>query len=394
MATAMTDAIPLMQSDGTTGRNNARDIRTQLISSLLLPDSVGYGVRPGVIPRRYINTTGFEFVDLKVIQSDTPGQSVQLYPGKCVVVRTGQGPYLLSSESTISPYALDAADPSNARIDVVYARLYDHGIGDSGGGPHGPYIEHVNGTPSGSPVAPSVPTDALPLAQILRAANDNTISAADITDVRKSTQLLGTPRILLPGDSLSDAGIFPSERRMRIATTTQIAAGTFPFIEEVWCADSKWRPTARDIVGRNQRTTDVTTTATTPAGAYRIFTARANVLAGRTYAIWGRGSLSHSANLVTAQLNFHYTVDDSEPTVASPIKFREIYDMRGLGIPYAITWYATYVATTDHVLRVTPAMYTATGAGTLTWQAATGPNPSDLVIQDLGPTVAISGAIY
>lgn len=395
MPVAMTDAIPIMESNGTTGRNNARDIRTQLISAMLLPDSVGYGVRPGVIPRRYINTTGFEHVDLKVIQFDTPGQGVQLYPGKAVMVRTGQGPYLLSQETTVTNYALDAADTGNPRIDVIYLRLYDHAIGDSGGGPHGPYIDHVNGTPSGSPVVPSVPTDALPLARILRAANDNTIVAADITDVRKSTQLLGTPRILLPGDSLSDAGIFPSERRIRMATTTQIAAGSFPYIEEIWCADGKWRPTTYDIVGRNRRSTNPTTVATTAAGAFRIFTARAPVIAGRTYRIYGRGALSHSVASTLAQVNFHFTTNDTEPTTSSSIMFRLIEPIIGANIPYPIDWSCTYDATADGFLRVTPAMFTASGSGTtLTWEAATGPNPSELIIEDKGPTVAIAGAIY
>lgn len=395
MPVAMTEAIPIMESNGTTGRNSARDIRTQLFSALWSPDSTGYGVRPGVIPRQWINVSGFEFVDLKVIQLDTPGQAVKLFPGKCAVVRTGQGPYVLSQETTVTNYPLDAADTGNPRIDVVYARLYDHAIGDSGGGPHGPYIEHVNGSPSGSPVVPSVPTGALPLAQILRAANNNTVVAANITDLRKSTQLQGTPRVLLPGDSVADAGIVPGEERLRVATTAQIAAGTPPFIRDVWCADGKWRPATYDIVGRNRRSTNVTTVATTAAGAFRIFTARAPVIAGRTYRIYGRGALSHSSAGVTAQVNFHFTTNDAEPTTSSSIMFRMIEPIVASGVPYPIDWSCTYDATADGFLRVTPAMFTASGTGTtLTWEAATGPNPAELIIEDKGPTVAIAGAIY
>lgn len=240
MSSAMTDAIPLMEADGTTGRNAARDIRTQLLGAFFLPDSVGFGVRPGFIPRRY---SGTDFVDLKAIQLGSPGQAVQIFPGKCVVVRTGQGPYLLSQESTVSNYALDAADPSNPRIDLIYVRLYDKAIGDSGGGPHGPYIEHVNGTPAGSPVAPSAPTDALPLARILRPAATNNVTSGNITDLRKGTQLLGTPRIILPGDALADVGIFPSERRMRVTPSTLTALGVPPFLVDVWGADSVWHGT-------------------------------------------------------------------------------------------------------------------------------------------------------
>lgn len=395
MAVAMTDAIPIMESNGTTGRNNARDIRTQLISSLLLPDSVGYGVRPGVLPRRYIGLSTNDFVDLKVIALDTPGQGVQLYPGKAVVPRTGQGPYVLSQETTVSPYPLDAADAGNPRIDVIYLRLYDHAIGDSGGGPHGPVIDHVNGVASGSPAVPSVPADALPLAQILRPANTNNVVGANITDVRKSTQLLGTPRILLPGDSLADAGILPSERRLRMASTAQIAAGTSPHIEEIWCGDSKWRPISRDIVGWNERSTSISTIAVAPDGAHRIFTARASVLAGRTYRISGRGALSHTAAPVTAQVNFHFTTNDVEPVVTDAIMFREIRRLSVTSVPESLIWSHLYKATTDHFLRVTPAMFTAIGAGSLlVFDAASGPSPGQIIIEDMGPTVPISGTIY
>jgi hypothetical protein len=394
MALAMTDAIPLMQADGTTGRNNARDIRTQLLGALFTPDSSGSSVRPGVLPRNYVNTTGAEFVDLKVIQLSTPGQGVQLYPGKCIAVRTGQGPYLLTQETTVSLYNLDAADPSNARIDIIYARLYDQAIGDVT--LQGPYLEHVNGTPSGSPVAPtgSVPAGAVMLAQILRPAATNNVTGANITDLRKSTQLQAVPRPLMPGDSLSDAGLFPSERRLRLATTTQIAAGSPPYIEEIWCADSKWRPTTYDIVGRNRRSTNITTTQTAAATAQRVMTARASVLAGRTYRISGRTSLSHSSATAAAQVNFIYTTNDVEPVASGTVMFREILTFGGVGVPETLQWTCLYEAATDHVLRVTPCMFTAIGAGTLTWECATGPNPSDLVIEDRGPTLAISGTIY
>lgn len=393
MATAMTDAIPLMQSDGTTARNNARDIRTMLLGALILPDSVGYGVRPGIIPRRWIGVSAADFPDLRVIQMDTPGQAVQLYPGKCVVVRTGQGPYLLSQESTISPYALDAADPSNARIDIVYVRQYDHAIGDSGGGPHGPYIEHVNGTPSGSPVAPNVPTDALPLARIARAANDNTIVAADITDLRKSTQLLGTPRILLPGDALADAGIFPSERRVRMASSSEITAGSQPFIEEIWCGDSRWHPTATRIVGRNRRTTSVDTSATTAGTAFRIMTVQAPVLAGHTYEISVRGEMLNTAAPSTAQIDVRYTTNGVEPTVADTQLYREIVRLDGVSIPESVNGSFTYQATSDVQLRVTSMMFAATGVGTLTFGASAS-SPGEMTIEDKGFTVAIAGIIY
>jgi hypothetical protein len=391
----MTDAIPLMESDGTTGRNNARDIRTQLLSGLLLPDSTGVLARPGVLPRTYVNTTGLEYVDLKVTQLDTPGQAVKVNAGKAVTPRTGQGPYLASQETLIANYPMDAADPTNPRYDIVYVRLYDKNIGDSSGGPHGPVVEHFNGTAGGSPAVPSFPTDSVPLARILRPAGVNNITTANITDMRKSTSIFGTPRPLLPGDSLSDAGILPGEKRIRMATTTQIAAGTFPYIEEVWCADAKWRPTlSSGVIARNSRSTNVTTTAVTAVAAFRIFNTGGPVLAGRTYRVSGRGSLRHPTPPITAEVDFHYTTGGNEPTTSSPTIAREIVHLAGSNIPETISWSFLYTATTDHTFRVAAAMFMATGTGTLTFEAAAGPSPAEIVIEDMGPTVAISGDIY
>lgn len=244
MALAMTDAIPLMESDGTTGRNNARDIRTQLLTALALPDSGGSGVRPGVIPRRY---TGTDYVDLKAIQLGSPGSAVQLFPGRCLVARTGQGPYLCTQETTVTNYPFSNADPTNPRYDLLYGRLYDAAIGDVG--THGPYLEHITGTAAGSPVVPTLPTDAIPIAAILRPANTNPITSANITDLRKSAGLLGTLRPLLPGDALADVGLFVGERRSRITPSGLTALGAPPILEEVWGADGAWHGTQDITIG-------------------------------------------------------------------------------------------------------------------------------------------------
>lgn len=240
MALAMTDAIPLMATDGTTGVNNARDIRMGWLMATFHPDSGGQSIRQGVLPRRY---TGTDYVDLKAIQFGSPGQGVQLYPGRCVINRSGQGPYLCTAEST-STYNLGAADGSNPRYDLLYARLYDQGIGDSGGGPHGPWLEHIAGTPAGSPTVPTLPADgAIPIAAILRPAGVNNVTSANITDLRRSTGLVGGIRPLLPGDALADAGNLVGERRSRVTPSGLTALGAPPFLVDVWGADSQWHGT-------------------------------------------------------------------------------------------------------------------------------------------------------
>lgn len=392
MPVALTDAIPLMQPNGIDGRNNARDIRTQLLSAQLLPDANGVLARPGVLPRRYI--TGFGYVDLKPIQLGTPGSAVQFYPGKAIVSRTGQGPYVVSQETTVANYPLDNADPSNNRIDALYCRMYDHSVGDNPAGLHGPYLEHINGTPGGSPVAPSIPTDALLIAHVLRPAGVNNVTNANITDMRRSTGLIGAPRNPLPGDSNADAGLFPSERRIRMASPTEITAGADPFIEEIWCTDAKWRPTKTGIIARNKRSTNVTTSATTAATAFRIFNVGAQVYAGRTYEISGRGSLRSNTAGVTAEVDFRYTLNGVDPVTTDTQLAREIIDLADANVPEGITWEFTYDATTDATFKIVAAMFTASGGGQLIFDAAAGPNPGEIYIEDKGPTVAITGVNY
>jgi hypothetical protein len=386
MAVAMTDAIPLLADDGVTGRNNARDFRVQLLGRLLLPDG-SVGVRPGVLSRQYI---GGAFVDLKAIQLNTPGQAVQMYPGSCVVNRTGQGPYLLTAESTLANVPLPAAHATQNRYDVVFVRLYDKAIGDSGAGPHGPYVDVLSGVETGTPVIPSVASidGALPIAAIYRAANDNTITESEITDLRRGTAWLGTPRIMLPGDNLADPGLFVSERRLRMAV------GSDPFVEEIWGADGKWYPVkSGTLVGWNERNTTVSTTATTAATAFRIMTATAPVKAGRTYEVGFKGEMRNTVAPCTAEIDVRYTTNGTEPTVSSAQMFREIVRLDGVSIPESVNGSKHYPATADGELRVTLAMFAATGGGTLTYDSSASA-PGEITITDKGPTVAKTGTVY
>lgn len=260
----MTDAIPLMEADGTTGRNNARDIRTAWIARLFGADSTLDTARPGILARRWFSG---HYYDLKVVQQTVADQSVIIYPGTGLALRSGQGPYIVHQDTMITNYALDAADPTNPRYDRIYARLYDHAIGDSSGGPHGPKIETVTGTPSGTPVVPALPTtDCLPICRILRPAATNAATTANITDERKGTSLAWTPRVLLPGDLTADPGLMVGERRIRLFTAANIGAGGYKFLEEMWTDDGVW--TATHIPGTATTKTHAPLNSGTVAGAY------------------------------------------------------------------------------------------------------------------------------
>lgn len=253
----MTDAFPLVASDGITGRNNAHDIRRGLLAAILGPDvkTDPLAVRNGVFPHDF-DVSGV--TSLRVDQTTTPSTAFLVHAGSFICERAGQGPYLgweeLSAGLTITPTAADGANP---RIDVVYAHVQDKAsIGTDS--TTDPLIGVLAGTASATPVVPTgLPDGAVPLAQILRPAAVSTIITSRITDVRKSTGLLGAARLLLPGDFTADPGKVTGDIRLRPPT------GSLPLLLDYWDAtQSKWRGT--------QELTFSTLVPGTPSGAGQV----------------------------------------------------------------------------------------------------------------------------
>lgn len=89
-----------------------------------------------------------------------------------------QGPYRVRNDGTVT-LTHDAADATNPRIDRVIAEVLDSqfsGVSDLW------RLRIVKGTPAGSPAAPSVPNNALSLAQVR--INATATSLTSITDER------------------------------------------------------------------------------------------------------------------------------------------------------------------------------------------------------------------
>ncbi|RZS39155.1 hypothetical protein EV193_104371 [Herbihabitans rhizosphaerae] len=244
MATSapMTDAIPLMESDGVTGRNSARDYRVGLIGALLAHSATG-AIRDGVIPSEWDLPNRFR--DFKVIPNNptTPDNKVRVVDGRAIISRAGQGPYLAFSD-VFTTLDTEPAELVNPRIDSVIAQIYDHAAGDSTSGPHGPQLRVIKGAPHATtPVPPTLPGGSIRLTNIARAAGVDTVSAASITDTRKAAHVHGTPRFLLPGDALTDPGYIDGEERVR--TLPHVPPGIDPpTLVDRWSGvDNKWHGT-------------------------------------------------------------------------------------------------------------------------------------------------------
>lgn len=120
---------------------------------------------------------------LNVTQSGTPAMSVDVAAGDVIMTGTVsalQGPYTARNDASVTKI-IAAAHATLTRRDLVVARVR-----------HAPFagvdldwvIEVVTGTPSGSPVDPAVPANAVVLARVTVAGAATSITTGNITDLR------------------------------------------------------------------------------------------------------------------------------------------------------------------------------------------------------------------
>lgn len=121
--------------------------------------------------------------NLLVTQTGTPGLSVNIAPGAAWIKgdtdTANQPTYRVRNDATVNLGI--TPDPTNPRIVLVVAKINDQTLTGSG---RNWQLSAIHGTPAGSPVAPALPASAIPLASILVAANDTSITTGEITDLR------------------------------------------------------------------------------------------------------------------------------------------------------------------------------------------------------------------
>lgn len=113
--------------------------------------------------------------------------SVDVAAGQAVVQgddSSVQGMYGVWNDATKN-LTISASDPTNARYDLVVARVKDSFYS---GATDAFSLEVITGTPAGSPAEPSLPNNCLKLASVLVAAGATSITNAAITDKRALTR--------------------------------------------------------------------------------------------------------------------------------------------------------------------------------------------------------------
>jgi hypothetical protein len=178
-----------------------QDLRLQLASAFLTGASpsgtTGIAARPGV---RY--GTGNP---LQVNASS--GMNITVNAGTAFVqggASATAGMYTACLDTT-QTLTVATSDPTNPRIDNVIAWVTDSGNSSST-----TVIALQTGTPAPSPVAPTLPTNALLLAQISVAANASSITSGNITDSRVYTVASGgiLPVANTSGGITGQAGLY------------------------------------------------------------------------------------------------------------------------------------------------------------------------------------------
>lgn len=244
-----TDMVPLMgdPAGGVVGVNNKRDFQRQFLGGLVTKVGSPFAWRQGIFcPTSFDSHTP---VDGRIYQSGGGGgtQAVIVKAHRSILTRASGEVYMFSQEADLA-LNVPAADGALPRIDLLCEMAYDKGA-IPGDAQHGPKYITVTGDPAGSPTIPALPAavaDAHILARIARPAGDNTIADADITNVRKGVSLHGTPRVMMEGDALSDAGVYHGEQRLRIGSqfiaTDYVNAGYVELVDR-WDHFGQWRGT-------------------------------------------------------------------------------------------------------------------------------------------------------
>jgi hypothetical protein len=112
--------------------------------------------------------------------------SVDIAAGRAVIKgddEANQGSYRVIS-TAVENVPIGAAPGSDRRIDLVVARVRDAAV--TGGVSSDWLLEVIPGTVAASPVAPAVPSTAIPLAEVTVTSTTTSITAAEITKDRRT----------------------------------------------------------------------------------------------------------------------------------------------------------------------------------------------------------------
>ncbi|MGY6501649.1 MAG: hypothetical protein ACXIVQ_12275 [Acidimicrobiales bacterium] len=234
----------------------------------------------------------------------TPDMSVRVGVGGIFIPSTrstAQGTYHVYNDAPVT-VVVPAADPTNARIDLVVVRIRDEAQ-DVSLSQNDAVVELIAGTPSATPAEPTISfEDYLVLARVNVAAGVSAIVSGNIVDRRTASRAWSAPRgEIAYSERTSNAGpvvtdtvigglgvtgvVVPSGRRLKITTELMLKNATDITATDLARVTIRRDATTimlRDVLlrgaGGNQVTAHVEARIQPAAGTYAFQTSVAKVL--------------------------------------------------------------------------------------------------------------------
>jgi hypothetical protein len=195
LATSVNTSLPLWLTGQTYDGSGGNDLRNSHITATFLDTGItsgsAIGVRGGVVGGAGLQVTA------------ASGMNVNVQPGSFVTPNTTSpvsGGYA-STLTQSATLAVQAASPSNSRIDIVVACVVDNGNSTSFG-----QVQIIPGAPAASPAPPAAPANSITLAQVTVPAGATSITAGNIKDTRPFTVTTGGILRAAPGTVTGYAG--------------------------------------------------------------------------------------------------------------------------------------------------------------------------------------------
>ena len=137
----------------------------------------------------------------------------------------GQGIYVAEHQAATQLLNIASSDPTNDRIDLIVARIYDDEA-DSSGNSYTDVEVDSGDTGRFASSVPALPNGAIPLAEVLVQASVSAITNSDITDVREEAPVRGTfvETVAFTSSGTFDKADYPWLRRLRVRVQGQAAA--------------------------------------------------------------------------------------------------------------------------------------------------------------------------
>ena len=234
--------------------------------------------------------------------SASRGLNVQVAAGYCCVPHpvTGQGGYIFGT-LTAQTLSLAAADPSNPRIDLIVARVYDTSNSSSFCD-----VEVITGVAATPAVTPSTPSAAIALASVSVPAAAVALSSGAVTDLRA---YVVAPGGILPIANSAAAPAVPATQVMYDMSRNLLVLGTGSAGSTALLSAGPWTPALSYVSSSKSDSaakgtlTQVTSVSVTTDGSTDI----------ECYYKWPGVWAGSAPLLVTMQVSIDGTVLDETP---------------------------------------------------------------------------------